>query len=66
MGWIPDPRGGNTREHPFSIIAFGIGCETHDFKQPPGLYGKKPVLVLCPASKLQNLAQGLKGFCERH
>ena len=35
------PRGGNTREHPFSIIAFVIGCETHDFKQPPGLLDKK-------------------------
>jgi hypothetical protein len=49
FGWdgLDSPSwGGNTREHLFSIIAFGIGREPNDFKQPPGLYGKKPLLLL--------------------
>jgi hypothetical protein len=40
------PQKGDKREHPFSIIAFGIGGKTHDFKQPPDLHGKKPLLLI--------------------
>jgi hypothetical protein len=49
-----------TEKHASALIgALATGCEA------PGLYGKKPLLVVCPTNKLQYSAQGLKGFCER-